>query len=93
MGANPYVSKNPMGKKLGNVLGAVCLLVFIVFDELWIGTLSFALGFAVIWGVQVFQEKSHKWYTSPYLYATVISFVLAFAEFKYDFLTDLFKLG
>ena len=92
-GANPHESNNPYGRKLGNILGAVCLLVFIIFDELWIGNLACAFGFAVIFFIQVFHLKTHKWYTSPYLYASILTFVLAYAEYRFDFLTELLKIG
>ncbi len=91
-GANPYARNKSYGRKLGNILGCLILLVFIYFDELWIGTLACALGFALIFGVQVFYEKSYKWYATPYLYATLLTLALAYAEFRYNFISNLLKL-
>ena len=88
-GANPHAETRSAGRRLGNLLGGVCLLVYIIFKELWIGTLAFGLGFAVIWGLQVFLEKSHKWYTSPYFYASMITLALAYGEWQYAIISTL----
>ena len=80
------------GRRMGNLLGGVCLLVYIVCKELWIGTLAFGLGFAVIWGLQVFLEKSHKWYTSPYFYSTLLTLALAWGEWQYAIISNLLNL-
>ena len=90
-GANPYGGTG--GKRLGTILGSIVLILFIVTDELWIGTLACALGFALIYGMQVFVEKSKAWYASIYLYAALISLGLAWAEYSSDFITNLMKLG
>ena len=91
-GANPYAGSS-IGKRLGTVLGSIVLILFIVTDELWIGTLACALGFAVIYAMQVFVEKSKSWYGSIYLYAAILSAVLAWAEYTNGFVSNLMKIG
>ena len=61
---NPYENKNSTGKRLGNWLGCACLLVFAIFEELWIGMFACAIGFALICGIQVFHDKTAKLHTS-----------------------------
>ena len=90
-GADPYAKNKAIGRRIGNMLGCACLLVFIVFDELWIGTLACALGFAVIFGIQVFYDRSVKWYASPNLYAALGCIALAYVEYAYNFLSNLMK--
>ena len=51
-GANPYARSG--GRRLGTILGSVCLLVFIMFEQLWIGILSGALAFVALYVMQVF---------------------------------------
>ena len=46
-GADPNGGNVLLSRKMGNVMGCICLLVFILFKELWIGTLAFGIGFAV----------------------------------------------
>ena len=92
VGADPYAKNNSYGRNLGKILGCVCLLVFIMFDQLWIGTLACALAFAVIFAMQVFMEKSSSWFATPYFYATLACLALAYAEYSFGFLSNLLKL-
>lgn len=92
-GADPHTKSNSSGRLVGNMLGCACLIVFIIFDELWMGTLACALGFAIIFGIQVFHDSSVKWYASPNLYASLGCFVLAYVEYAYSFLSNLMKIG
>ena len=92
-GANPYAPAKSVGRRLGNLLGGVCLLVYVIFEELWIGTLAFGVGFAVIWALQVFQEKTHKWFASPYLYASILTLGLAYGEWQYHFISNLLNFN
>ena len=92
-GASPYDKPNAGGKRMGTILGSICLILFIITDELWIGTLACALGFATIFVMQVFLEKSKAWYASFYLYACIGSFVLAWAEYTYGFVSQFMKIG
>ena len=92
-GADPN-SGNPMlGRRMGTVLGCACLVVFILFEELWIGTLACALGFAIIFGLQVFLEKSKVWYTSMNLYAAIGCLILAYLEYSSGLISNLMKIG
>ena len=91
-GPNPNQKNNSSARNWGKALGAVCLLIFIVFDQLWIGTLGCALCLAVIYGIQVFHDKTAKWYSSVYLYATLILLALAYAEYSSGFITNLMTL-
>ena len=88
-GADPNGGNVLLSRKMGNVMGCICLLVFILFKELWIGTLAFGIGFAVIFGLEVVYEKSKAWYASVNLYASLGSFALAYAEYAYGFLSNL----
>ena len=90
---NPYENRNSAGKRLGNLMGCACLLVFALSEELWIGMLACAIGFAVIYGIQVFHDKTEKWYTSPYLYCTLVTLGLTYAEYTYQLLTNLMTFG
>ena len=90
---NPYENKNSVGKRMGNLMGCACLLIFIIFDELWLGMFACAIGFAIIYGIQVFHDKAAKWYSSPYLYICLATLVLAYAEYAYQLLTNFMTLG
>ena len=92
-GADPNGGNVLLSRKMGTILGCACLLMFIIFDELWIGTLAFGIGFLIIFGIQVVYEKSKAWYASANLYASIACFVLAYVEFYYGFLTELMRLG
>ena len=91
-GADPYAKPQSYGKKLGNMLGCACLLVFILFDELWLGTLACGIGFGIIFGIQVFHDKACKWYASPYLYTTLAVLALAYVEYAYRVISNLLNL-
>ena len=82
-----------MGRSLGKALGAACLVVFILFKEFWISLLACGLCLGVIYGIQVFHDKTVKWYASFYLYATLAVLGLAYAEYTSEFLTNLMTLG
>jgi hypothetical protein len=88
-GANPYDNRGISGRRLGMIMGSICLLVFIYFEQLWIGTLSCALAFLVLYVMQVFFEKSKAWYESIYLYATILALALAYGEFSTGFISNL----
>lgn len=88
-GADPNGGNMLLSRRMGTVLGGACLLMYILFDQLWIGTLAFGIGFAVIFGLQVFYEKSKKWYASFNLYAALVCFILAYAEYNYGFISNL----
>ena len=90
---NPYENKNTTGKRLGNWLGCACLLVFAIFEELWIGMFACAISFALICGIQVFHDKTAKLHTSPYLYLSLVTLALAYAEYEYQMLTNFMTLG
>ena len=89
---NPYENNRSVGKRLGNLLGCACLLIFVMFDELWIGMLACGFSLAIIYGIQVFHDKTAKWYTSPYLYFTLVTLALAYAEYAYQLLTNLMTI-
>ena len=91
-GADPYQKNNTSGRNLGKMMGAVCLLVFICFDELWVGTLGCAIAFGVLYVMQVFFEKSKTWFSSVYLYATVATALLAYLEYSRQFISNLLGL-
>jgi len=91
-GANPYQNNNSVGNNLGKMIGAVCLLVFIIFEQLWIGTLACALAFAVLYVMQVFVERSKTPFTSMYLYATAATALLAYLEYRYQIISNLLGL-
>ena len=90
---NPYETNHSVGKRLGNMLGCACLLVFVLFDELWIGMLACAFSLAIIYGIQVFHDKAAKWYSSPYLYFTLVTLALTYGEYAYQLLTNLMTIN
>ena len=92
-GPNPYQKNNSTARSLGKALGAACLVVFIIFKEFWISLLACGLCLGVIYGIQVFHDKTVKWYASVYLYATLAVLGLAYAEYTSEFLTNLMTLG
>ena len=85
---NPYENKNSVGKRLGNLMGCACLLLFAVSEELWIGMAACTLGLFVIYGIQVFHDRTAKWCSSPYLYFALVTLVLTYAEYAYRLLTN-----
>ncbi len=87
-GQNPLLSR-----RMGTVLGCACLVVFILFEELWIGMLACALGFGIIFGLQVFYDKAKAWYASMNLYAAIICLVLAYLEYSSGLISDFMKIG
>ena len=92
-GADPHAGNPMLGRRMGTVLGCACMVVFIVFQELWIGTLACALGFGIIFGLQVFYEKSKVWYTSLNLYAAIGCLILAYLEYSSGLISKLMKIG
>ena len=92
-GKDPNGGNVLLSNRMGNALGCVCLLIFIIFDELWIGTLACALGFCIIFGIEVFYVKAKSWYTSINLYGALLCAVLAYLEYSGSFLSELFKIG
>ena len=88
-GADPKAKNALLSRRMGSIMGCCCLLVFILFDELWIGTLAFALGFAIIFCLEVFYEEAKKWYASYNLYCVFLCLVLAYVEYYYGFLSNL----
>lgn len=92
-GADPNGGNVLLSRRMGTVLGCACMLMFILFDQLWIGTLAFGIGFAIIFGLQVLVEKSKAWYQSWNLYASMICLVLAYLEYTNGFLSNLMTLG
>ena len=92
-GHNPHQKNNSTARNLGKALGAACLVVFIIFDEFWISLLACGLCLAVIYAIQVFHDKTVKWYASFYLYATIAVLTLTYAEYSSGFLTNLMTLG
>ena len=92
-GADPNGGNALLSRRMGNIMGCACLLVFIMFKELWIGMLAFGIGFAIIYGLEVLVEKSGKWYTSSNLYLSLGSLALAYAEYAYQLLTNLMSFG
>ena len=91
-GADPNGGNILLSRKMGNILGCVCLLMFILFEQLWIGTLAFGIGFTVIFALQVFIEKSKSWYTSWNLYAALACYGLAYLEYAYGLISNLMNL-
>jgi hypothetical protein len=91
-GKNPYEKSGNVGRRLGNLLGCACLLVFAVFEELWIGMAACTLCLGIIFGITVFHDKTAKWYTSPFLYAMLATAVLAYVEYAYQLLTNFMTL-
>ena len=92
-GANPYAKSVTSGKRFGTVLGAICMIMFIVFDELWIGTAAGAVCLAILFVLQVFEEKSRVWYKSVYLYTFFLAVLLAWMEYSGGLVTDFMKIG
>ena len=91
-GPNPNQKNNSTARSLGKALGAACLVVFIVFEEFWISLLACGICLAVIYAIQVFHDKTAKWYESFYLYATLIVLALTYAEYSNGLLTNLMTL-
>lgn len=91
-GADPNGGNMLLSRKMGNILGCVCLLMFILFKELWIGTLAFGIGFTAIFVLQVFLEKSKSWYTSWNLYAALVCYALAYMEYAYGLISNLMNV-
>ena len=92
-GKDPSGGNILLSGRMGNVLGCACLLIFIIFGELWIGTLACALGFCIIWALEVFYAKTKTWYGSFNLYGSILCAVLAYVEYSSGFLSELFKIG
>lgn len=90
--ANPYAEKSLLSRRMGSLMGCACLVVFILFQELWIGMLSFGIGFALIFGVEALVEKTKVWYASSNLYLSVICLALAWAEYANGFITNLMSV-
>ena len=86
---DPYAKSSG---NLGKMMGAVCLLAFICFEQLWIATLVCALAFGVLYVIQVFVEKSRTMFTSMYLYAAIGTAALAYVEYQYQFISNLLGL-
>lgn len=82
-----------IGRSMGKVIGCVALLAFVLMDELWMGIGVFTLVFAALYGIQVFAEKSKSWYSSLYLYTTLACGALAYAEYRYQVISNLLRLG
>ena len=91
-GANPYGGVSN-GKRLGTILGSICMILFIVFDELWVGTAACAACLGVLFVLQVFVEKSKVWYKSLYLYTFLLSAVMAWLEYSSGWISELMKIG
>ncbi len=92
-GQDPNGGNLLLSKRMGNALGCAALIVFIIFGELWIGTLACAVGFCIIFGLEVFYEKSRAWYKSINFYCAILCAVLAYVEYASGFLSNLFKIG
>ena len=90
-GANPYADNSLLSRKMGTIMGCACLMVFILFKELWIGMLAFGIGFAIIYGLEVLVEKTRAWYSSSNLYLSVACLVLAYLERNSGFISNLMK--
>ena len=91
-GANPYEGNKISGRRLGMIMGSICLLVFIWFEQMWIGILSCAVAFLVLYVMQVFFEKSRSWYGSIYLYATIAALALTYVEFSTGVISRILKV-
>lgn len=91
-GANPYAENSLLSRKMGSIMGCACLIVFILFKELWIGMLAFGIGFAIIYGLEVLVEKTKKWYASSNLYLSLACLILTYAEYTNGFITNLMKV-
>ena len=81
------------GRKSGTILGVVCLLAFVVIEQLWIAIAVSALVLGALYFLQVFGEKSATWYGSGYLYATIACAVLAYLEYSQQIITNIINLG
>ena len=81
------------GRKSGTILGVICLLAFVVIEQLWIAIAVSALVLGALYFLQVFGEKSASWYGSGYLYATIACAVLAYLEYSQQVITNLINLG
>ena len=88
-GADPNGGSLLLSRKMGSIMGCACLLVFILFKELWIGMLAFGIGFAIIWGLEVLVEKTKLWYASSNLYLSLVSLALAYAEYAHGLISNL----
>ena len=91
-GANPYDKSAASGNRLGMIMGSFCLLMFICFEQLWIGIIGCALAFAVLYVIQVFFEKSRNWWQSPYLYGTIGILAMAYLEYSTGMISNLLNL-
>ena len=91
-GANPYSDNSLLSRRMGSIMGCACLLVFIMFKELWIGMLAFGIGFAIIYGLEVLVEKTKAWYASSNLYLSIACLVLTYAEYTNGFISNLMKI-
>jgi hypothetical protein len=91
-GKNPYEKSGNKGRRLGNLLGCACLLVFAVSEQFWIGLAACALCLGIIFGITVFHDKTSKWFASPFLYAMLGTIVLAYVEYEYQLLTNIMTL-
>ena len=92
-GADPNGGNVLLSRRMGTVLGCACLLVFILFENLWIGSLAFGIGFTIIFCLEVFYEKSRNLFRSFNFYGALICYILAYAEYAYGFMTNLMKIG
>ena len=92
-GADPNAGNALLSRRMGSILGCACLLVFIIFDELWLGTLAFAVGFTIIFALEVFYEKSRSLLRSFNFYGAVVCYLLAYLEYAYGFMTNVMKIG
>ena len=91
-GADPNGGNVLLSRKMCNIMGCICLLVFILFKELWIGMLAFGIGFAIIYGLEVLVEKTKAWYASSNLYLSIACLVLTYAEYTNGFISNLMKI-
>ena len=91
-GASPYADNSLLSRKMGTIMGCACLMVFILFKELWIGMLAFGIGFAIIYGLEVLVEKTKAWYASSNLYLSIACLVLTYAEYTNGFISNLMKV-
>lgn len=91
-GPDPNGGSVLLSRRMGTILGCACLLVFILFDELWLGTLAFGVGFSIIFALEIFHEKSRVWYKSFNFYAALISYALAYGEYVYGLLSRLMDI-
>ena len=92
-GKDPHGGNPMLSSRMGTVLGCACLVVFILFKELWIGMLACGLGFGIIFGLQLYYDRSRAWYTSWNLYAAFGCLILAYLEYASGLLSNLMKIG